>query len=139
MVDQKAPLRRWCSELVSVLCRHDDGRLFKVPGNLEEIGESSALVLTEASIRPGTKVIVDCKAHKLRGVVQSRWLDEHLGFFVEIRLNPGSRWSQRWFSKEHLLPRFKVPRPKASHLGAASVTEKILHVNSARLMEIVTR
>jgi hypothetical protein len=117
MPDQKPSLRRWCSELVSVLCRHDDGRLFKVPGNLEEIGESSALILTEASIRLGTKVIVACRRHKLRGVVESRSLDEHLGFFVEIRLNTGSQWSQRWFSPEHLLPRFKV-QPKLNHLGA---------------------
>lgn len=75
---------------------------------MEEIGKSSALVLTETGIRPGTKVIVDCKTHKLKGVVESRWLDEHLGFFVEIRFNSGCRWSQRQFVPEHLLPQFKV-------------------------------
>jgi putative aminopeptidase FrvX len=95
--------------LVSVICRHEDGRLLKVSGNLEEIGESSALVLTESGIQVGTKVVVDCKTHQLRGVVESRWLDEHLGFFVEIRLNSGSQWSQRWFAPEHLLPFFKAP------------------------------
>ncbi len=109
MADHKPPLRRWCSELVSVICRHDDGRLLKLSGNLEEIGESSALVLTETGIRIGTKVTVDCKTHKLTGVVQSRSLDEHLGFFVEIRLNSECHWSQRRFVPEHLLPRFKVP------------------------------
>jgi hypothetical protein len=109
MADHKPPLRRWCSELVSVICRHQDGRLLKVSGNLEEIGESSALVLTESGIRLGTKVIVDCGTHQLRGVVESRSLDEHLGFFVEIRLSSGCHWSQQWFAPEHLLPRFEIP------------------------------
>src|SRR5580693_5798037 len=103
MSDRKPQLRRWCSELVSVICRHDDGRVHKVFGNLEEIGSSSALVLTESGIRPGTKVVVDCKQHQLKGVVQSRSLDEHLGFFVEIRFNAESHWSQRRFTPEHLL------------------------------------
>jgi len=107
MVDHKPPLRRWCSELVSIICRQNDGRLRKVSGNLEEIGESSALVLTESGIRPGTKVTVDCRTHQLKGVVKSGSLDEHLGFFVEIRLNSGCHWSQQWFAPEHLLPRFK--------------------------------
>jgi hypothetical protein len=125
--------RRWCSELVSIVCRQDDGRLLKISGNLEEIGESSALILTDSAIRTGTKVVVTCQTHELKGVVASRSFDEHLGFFVEIRLDSGCQWSQRWFTPEHLLPHFRVP-PKVFHLGNISVTEEILQANSARLM-----
>jgi len=108
MADHKPPRRRWCSELVSVICRLDNGWRLGVSGNLEEIGNSSALVLTETRIRPGTKVVLGCKARKLKGVVESCMLDELLGFYVEIRFDPEYHWSQKWFAPRHLLPFFKA-------------------------------
>ena len=108
MADYKLPARHWCSELVSVLCRLDNGWRVAVSGNLEEIGESSALVLTETPVRLGTKIALRCKTRELKGIVDSCTWDEGLGFFVEIRLDSECHWSQRWFAPQHLLPRFKV-------------------------------
>jgi hypothetical protein len=109
MADHKFLGRRWCSELVSVICRHDGGRRLAVSANLEEIGESSALVLSETWIRLGTRVAVDCKTRELKGIVESCIHDENLGFFVEIRLDSECRWSPQWFAPQHLLPSFNIP------------------------------
>jgi hypothetical protein len=72
-------------------------------GNLEEIGEWSALVLTDAAISGGTEVHLQGKGHELQGLVESCARQEPLGFFVTVRLNATSRWSDRWFTPDHLL------------------------------------
>src|SRR5262245_15332505 len=47
MVKQVPLERNWCSELVS-LVHMNHGSAETIPGNLEEIGERTALVLTES-------------------------------------------------------------------------------------------
>jgi hypothetical protein len=73
-----------------------------VEGNLEEVGEWSALILTQNALSPGTKVRIWGKTHKIKGYVRSCKYDRMLGFFVDIGLDPGSRWSEKWFRPEHL-------------------------------------
>lgn len=116
MASCKAILRQWCSELVSVIVRQGEALL---PGNLEEIGESSAVVLMDHSIRTGTPVTIACRARKFNGIVQSFTCDEHLGFFVEILFEPGSHWSPRWFYPRHLLPPMQPKQSKVFSRGAA--------------------
>jgi len=107
-----------CSELVSVDRLQGHRTLPVLTGNLEEIGEWSALILTEASVAPGTKVRITGKTNELRGFVRSCISDRLLGFFIEIGLDVESRWSERWFSPEHLLAlspsmsNFTYPMPK---------------------------
>jgi hypothetical protein len=76
-----------------------------VPGNLEEIGGRSALVLTECPLPVGSRVHIACRSHVLKGATTSCELHHALGYFLEIRLAPASRWSRRWFSPQHLLLR----------------------------------
>jgi hypothetical protein len=71
-------------------------------GNLEEIGEWSALVLTQTAVSPGTKVRVKRQTEELTGSVRSCTFDRVLGFFIDIRLDIESRWSEKWFVPEHL-------------------------------------
>jgi len=97
-----AHVRHLCSELVSIACMNSSRRLHAIAGNLEEIGEWSALVLADAPIRCGTKVRVACERFQLRGLVESCTFEELLGFFVRVRLDPESRWSQQWFTPKHL-------------------------------------
>jgi hypothetical protein len=87
-----------------------------VSANLEEIGESSALLLTETRIRLGTRIALDCKTRELKGIVESCILDEILGFFVEIRLDSECHWSPQWFAPQHLLPSSTF-RSKLFHLA----------------------
>jgi hypothetical protein len=108
----------FCSELVDVITRDKRGPS-RVTGNLEEIGEWNALVLTEAAIERGTNVRVACESKELTGVVESCVRDESLGFFVEVRLDPESRWSEQWFTPRHLLS-LCAPKPEVFHLVLAS-------------------
>lgn len=94
--------RRLCSELVSVARLHGSGWWQAITGNLEEIGERSALILTESAIPRGSKVRVKREGHVLKGVVESCTFDELLGFFVDVRLDWESRWSEQWFAPHHL-------------------------------------
>ena len=96
--------RNWCSELVSVVRVNRSGNSESVPGNLEEIGERSALVLTECPVPVASRVHIACRTHVLRGVTKSFEFDPLLGYFIEIELAPASRWSRRWFSPRHLVP-----------------------------------
>jgi hypothetical protein len=92
-----------CSELVSVARLCGRRSVQALAGNLEEIGESSALILTEAAVPPGTKVRVKGEATELKGFVKSCTSDRLLGFFIEIGLDAESCWSEKWFVPEQLL------------------------------------
>jgi hypothetical protein len=104
MAKQTSLERNWCSELVSLISTNRSGMSESMPGNLEEIGQASALVLTECAIPTGTRVHIACRAHVLRGNTKTCEYDSALGYFVEIELAPASRWSRRWFAPQHLMP-----------------------------------
>jgi hypothetical protein len=89
-------------------------------GNLEEIGEWFAEVLTESAFPCNLSVRIQSTTHQLEGVVKSCKYQEHLGFVVKVKLNPESRWSERWFTPKHLLKLWSHPETKVSALPAAS-------------------
>jgi hypothetical protein len=105
---------------VSIACGCGDGLYRAVAANLEEIGESSALLLADSPIRSSLKVLITCEAYHLRGVVKSCTFERHLGFLVEVLLDPDSSWSPIWFTPRHLLRVFRTPRPKRMPLKHAS-------------------
>jgi hypothetical protein len=120
-------LRHLCSELVSIVFASDKRSPRALSCNLEEIGERTAVVLSDAPIRGGSKVRIACKTHALKGVVKSCTFQDWLGFFVEVELDPDSRWSPAKFSPQHLFaPSEKngvapaAPPPKWMPLGIAS-------------------
>jgi hypothetical protein len=92
----------YCSELVTVARLSCPRSLEVLDGNLEEIGEWSALILLQDAVPIGTRVQVKGKVHELKGVVRSCTFDQLLGFFIDIRLDAESRWSEKWFVPEHL-------------------------------------
>ncbi len=101
---KQVPLERnWCSELVSVVRVNRTGASEAIAGNLEEIAESSAVVLTECPVPVQSRVHIACRTHVLRGVSKSSEYDPMLGYFIEIELAPASRWSRAWFSPRHLV------------------------------------
>ena len=113
-----------CSELVSVTPLSGGRSVEPLEGNLEEIGEWSALILTQAEVAPGTKIRVNGKAHSLHGFVRSCTFDRLLGFFVDIGLDEESRWSEKWFRPEHLLG--LCPSMRYFTEGVPKVPEKFL-------------
>ncbi|MDP8979199.1 MAG: hypothetical protein M3O35_01265 [Acidobacteriota bacterium] len=87
-----------CSELVSVAWDETGGF-----GNLEEIGEWTAVLLLEDPVPTGARIVIQCKEHQLNGYVETCNYEDPLGFFVSVRLDPDCRWSADWFSPQHLL------------------------------------
>jgi hypothetical protein len=107
--------RHLCSELVAVAWGDYEGH-----GNLEEIGEWTALVLVEDFVPRDTKLRIQCQGHELKGLVEAYEFEAPLGFFVEVRLDPDSRWSEKWFTPQHLLAFQGEPVPKVFPLAMAS-------------------
>jgi hypothetical protein len=108
--------RYLCSELVNLT--FSDG--WAQSANLEEIGENSALVLTEQPVPHGAKLNLNCGSHTLEGMAGACSFDQLLGYFVEIRLDPASRWSPQWFAPEHLLVHDQNMTTRAFTLPMAS-------------------
>ncbi len=96
-----------CSELVSVSWEDPQGRRRSGVANLEEIGETSAMLLAESIVPRGSTVYITSGEHHLRGTVEGITFDRVLGFFVEVALQPESRWSEKWFTPAHLLALWK--------------------------------
>lgn len=108
-----------CSELVFI-SRVDRRSPRAMLGNLEEIGEWFAEVLTDCAFPRAAAVRIVTKDHQMEGVVEDCKRDRQLGFFVKVKLSPASRWSDRWFTPKHLLQLWSGTQPKVSPLKAAS-------------------
>jgi hypothetical protein len=105
MAKQPSLERHWCSELVAIINVTRRGVAESIPGNLEEIGGRSALVLSESPLPLGSRVHIACRSHVLKGSTIRCEFHRALGYFLEIELAPASRWSRRWFVPQHFLPR----------------------------------
>ena len=104
-----------CSELVTVTWENGEDC-----GNLEEIGEWTALVLLENPVPSGTRLRIQCEEHQLKGFVETCISEEGVGFFVGVRLEPDSRWSEKWFAPRHLLVLQSEREAKVFPLAMAS-------------------
>jgi hypothetical protein len=127
MRNSKSISRHLCSELVFISRTDRRGRKAGVEqamlGNLEEIGEWFAEILTDCSFPRAAAVRIVSKTHQLEGVVADCKRHQSLGFFVRVKLAPASRWSDRWFTPQHLLQLWSgtpADQPKVSTLKAAS-------------------
>ena len=72
-------------------------------GNLEELGERFAEVLTDCAFPRASKLRIVTKQHQLEGFVEDCKRHWELGFFTTVRLSSTSRWSEQWFTPMHLL------------------------------------
>jgi hypothetical protein len=118
-----------CSELVSIAPLSGRRTLPAFDGNLEEINERSALVLTQDAVGPGTRVRVKRKATELIGFVRSCTFDNLLGYFIDIDLDLESRWSEKWFIPEHLFA--LCPAMRYFTEGTSKVPEEMLPAKHA--------
>ena len=117
MRNSKPTPRYMCSEVVFI-ARADPGNGPALLGNLEEIGEDFAEVLTDRAFPSGSAVQIVTKASILQGLVECCSRDKALGFFVRVKLYPESRWSPGSFIPQHMLTLGHSTR-KASTLKVA--------------------
>jgi hypothetical protein len=111
--------RYLCSELVFISRADRRGR-HAMLGNLEEIGEWFAEVLTDCAFPRDAAVRIVSKAREMEGIVEECTRHQPLGFFVKVRLSSQSRWSESWFTPQHLLRLWSGTQPKVSALKASS-------------------
>lgn len=83
------------------------GPSIRLYGNLEEIGERSAVVLTERPLTRRSKIRIACGMNQLKGTVEACTFEKELGYFVRVRFDRDSRWSPRWFTPKHLYALFR--------------------------------
>ena len=77
-------------------------------------------VLMDCSLPTNAPLRIVSKDHQLEGVVEACVPRQPLGYFVKVKLSPQSRWSERWFTPQHLLQLWSGAPPKVSTLKAAS-------------------
>jgi len=102
MPTKAAQQRIWCSQMLRLHLQYRSGRPRRLNANLEEIWSSGALFLTGVRIPPLTRLWFDCGGSEFHGKVIARTFSERLGYFVEMRFDPGNRWSEREFRPKHL-------------------------------------
>jgi len=110
-------IRYLCSELVHITSL-DGVQRPRHCGNLEEIGEDFAEVLTQRAFPRNASVRIASKTYQMDGIVESCTFERPLGYFVKVKLAPSS-WSEQWFKPKHML-RLGPPEPEESRAGAAS-------------------
>ena len=93
---------RLCSEILNLHLQSKDGCEREVKVNLEEIWSSGALFLTDERIRPFTSLWFAVGGSEFRGQVTARRLLKGLGYFIEMRFQPGCAWSEQQYRPKHL-------------------------------------
>ena len=111
MQPKQPPDRNLCSELVYVAPTEDTNSAPFI-ANLEEIAESSAVLLSEKPVRRRSKVRIISGTTYLDGIVESCIFEGLLGFFLNIQLAPESHWSPQRFTPKHFLTVKRFPVTK---------------------------
>jgi len=91
-----------CSEILNLYLQPRAGRGRKLKANLEEIWSSGALFRTDVRIREATSLWFVGGGCEFRGEVIAQTLSRGLGYFVEMRFQPGCRWSEQKYRPKHL-------------------------------------
>jgi hypothetical protein len=91
----------FCSEILNLHLQSKAGRIRTLKVNLEEIWSSGALFLTNVRIRPFTPFRFVGGGYEFRGQVIARKLMRGLGYFVEMRFDPKSSWSEQKYRPQH--------------------------------------
>jgi hypothetical protein len=91
-----------CSEILNLHLRAGAADEREVEVNLEEIWSTGALFLTEEPIRPLTPLRFVGGGCEFRGRVTAQTLLRGLGYFIEMRFQPGCAWSEQHYRPKHL-------------------------------------
>jgi hypothetical protein len=91
-----------CSEILNLHLRAGAGDEREVEVNLEEIWSTGALFLTDEPIQPLTSLRFAGGGCEFQGQVIAQTLLRGLGYFIEMRFQPGCVWSEQQYRPKHL-------------------------------------
>jgi hypothetical protein len=92
-----------CSDLVTVQFTDPAGRRRRITANLEEIAPQRLSLLVESRIPAGSRATVEMPGLILRGRARKAEHSRELGWFIDVRLAPDSRWSRARYTPEHMI------------------------------------
>jgi hypothetical protein len=91
-----------CSEILNLHLQAGARDEREMEVNLEEIWSTGALFLTDEPIRPLTSLRFAGGGCEFRGQVIAQTLLRGLGYFIEMRFQPGCAWSEQQYRPKHL-------------------------------------
>jgi len=110
MTDRRYQPRLLCADLVEIEWKDKTGKARRAVANLEDISLSGACLQLDQAIPLHTSLKISYPNGRLAGKVQYCVYRE-IGFFLGVRFEPGTKWSQRHFRPLHLFdPRRMVAR-----------------------------
>lgn len=102
-MDTKAVRRSMlCSEIINLHLQVRAGRDRELKANLEEIWPAGAILWTDVRIRQYTSLWFLGGGFEFRGQVMAHTVLRGLGYFIEMRFDPGCRWSEQKYRPKHL-------------------------------------
>ncbi|HSR08069.1 MAG TPA: hypothetical protein VLM42_13025 [Bryobacteraceae bacterium] len=91
-----------CSEIINLHLQVRAGRSRELKANLEEIWPAGAILWTDVRIRQYTSLWFHGGGFEFRGQVMAHTVLRGLGYLIEMRFDPGCRWSEQKYRPKHL-------------------------------------
>ena len=102
MKDRRSQPRMMCADMIQVRWSERSGKLHKATALLEDISTAGACLQLEIPVPLGTEVRWSARHQEFKGHVRYCVYRE-IGFFIGVEFDPGTRWSKKAFTPQHLL------------------------------------
>jgi hypothetical protein len=115
-IERRSEPRLWCSELVQIW-QKVEGRWKRIgSGVLEDISHSGACVQMEDPVAKGSTLRIRSEEWKVEGEVRY-CVYRDIGYYVGLKLDEDSKWSEDLFRPQHLVDPAKVTpkKPKSGN------------------------
>jgi hypothetical protein len=100
MIERRAELRLWCSDLIEV--RLEGAEPAELTVNLEDISPSGACVQLEQPVTPGAGICLRLGRHEFQARVVY-CIHNEIGYFAGLQFEGGQKWSRQIYEPKHLL------------------------------------
>lgn len=115
MRERRSEVRMLCADVIEVSWKVGSRRQEAV-GLLEDISQSGACLQMESPIPIGTEIEWDSPYQKFAGTVCYCTYRE-IGYFVGVKFQDGTQWSEEVFQPDHLLDVEKIQKPRRVTAG----------------------
>ena len=102
MKERRSEVRMLCADMVEVRWRRGPGKTRSAVALLEDISASGACLQLETAVPLGAEIRWKCPKQEFAGEV-SYCVYREIGYFVGVRFDSASRWSEKTYRPQHLL------------------------------------